>query len=301
MRAFLVALPFAAALNIQGTRRDFFSKSAAVAGAACVSPVLPAHAAGPDYAGAKSELMSIIKTDENLGPTMLRLAWHSSGTYDKMSKTGGSGGGTIRFKEELAHGGNAGLDKMVARLEPVHNKFPDVSYADLYTLAGVTALEAAGLKMDWRAGRVDAMSPDAVTPDGRLPDADKGKPSDTIKALRMDVFYRMGFDDREIVALSGAHALGRCHPDASGYSGPWSPTPTLLNNAYFNLLLNVPWTLKEWNGPMQFEDPTGKLMMLPSDIALIQDKKWKGYVKEYAAHGYAAHGCSHSPWTWLTQ
>ena len=98
----------------------------------------------------------------------------------------------------------------------------------------------------------------------------------------MDVFYRMGFNDREIVALSGAHALGRCHPDASGYSGPWSPSPTILNNAYYNLLLNVPWTIKEWSGPMQFEDPTGKLMMLPSDLVLVQDSKFRPYVKEYA-------------------
>ena len=91
-----------------------------------------------------------------------------SGTYDKMSQTGGSGGGTIRFKEELMHGGNAGLDKMVAKLEPIKQQFPDISYADLYTLAGVTAIEAAGgPKVPWRAGRVDAMDPSAVTPDGR--------------------------------------------------------------------------------------------------------------------------------------
>jgi len=55
-------------------------------------------------------------------------------------------------------------------------------------------------------------------PDGRLPDADKGCMKDTVQHLR-DIFYRMGFDDREIVALSGAHALGRCHTDASGYWG----------------------------------------------------------------------------------
>ena len=124
----------------------------------------------------------------------------------------------------------------------------------------------------------------AVTPDGRLPDASKGNdPQKTSAALRNDVFYRMGFNDREIVALSGAHALGRCHPDASGYSGPWTPTPTRITNGYFSLLVNVPWTIKEWDGPMQFEDPSGKLMMLPSDIALIQDKKWRPIVKEYAA------------------
>lgn len=50
------------------------------------------------------------------------------------------------------------------------------------------------------------------------------------------VFGRMGFGDREIVALSGAHALGRCHATASGYVGPWTPSPTTFNNLYFVLL-----------------------------------------------------------------
>ena len=270
IRAILILLPIVSGLRVPTVnRRDMLSKSAVLAGATCASPLLPAYAAAPDYAGAKASIQEFIKADENVGPTLLRLAWHSSGTYDKIAKNGGSGGGTIRFKEELAHGGNAGLDKMVALLEPVHNKYPDISYADLYTLAGATALEAAGLKVPWKAGRVDQPVA-AVTPDGRLPAADKGAPSDTIKALKFDVFYRMGFNDQEIVALSGAHALGRCHPDASGYSGPWTPTPTKLTTGYYNLLLSAPWTLKEWDGPMQFEDPSGKLMMLPSDIALLQ-------------------------------
>jgi cytochrome c peroxidase len=43
------------------------------------------------------------------GPTIVRLAWHCSGTYDKDARDGGSAGGTIRFKNELAHGANAGL------------------------------------------------------------------------------------------------------------------------------------------------------------------------------------------------
>ena len=65
-------------------------------------------------------------------------AWHSSGTYDKMSKDGGSGRGTIRFKEELVHGGNAGLDTTaVVWMEDVKKKYGDsLSYADLYTLGG---------------------------------------------------------------------------------------------------------------------------------------------------------------------
>lgn len=247
------SLVLLAALIVEGlrvptisSRRDVLSRTAAIGAASCAAPLLPSHAVTtPDYAGAKAALKDLIATDENLGPTMVRLAWHSSGTYDRMSKTGGSGGGTIRFKEELAHGGNAGLDKMVAKLEPIKSKFPDVSYADLYVLAGATAIEAAGVKVPFKAGRVDALDPSAVTPDGRLPDASKGNdPQKTAAALRKDVFYRMGFDDKEIVVLSGAHALGRCHPDASGYSGPWNPTPFLLNNNYYKLLVNEAWTIK---------------------------------------------------------
>ena len=112
----LVAVASGLRVPAPTSRREVFTRSAALAGAAWLSPILPAFAA-TDYAGVKGALMDLIKEDENLGPTMVRLAWHSSGTYDKMSKTGGSGGGTIRFKEELAHGGNAGLDKMVAKLE----------------------------------------------------------------------------------------------------------------------------------------------------------------------------------------
>ena len=281
----LLALPLASALRVTPqapkTRREWLQ----LAGAA--SAALPfagrVEAAAPDYAGAKEALKVMVAEDPNLIGTFLRLAWHSSGTYDTMTKTGGSGGGTIRFKEELAHGGNAGLSVIVDKLEPLHAKFAGVSYADIYTLGGKVAIEAAqGPTIPWKAGRVDALTPDAVTPDGRLPDADKGSPDKTIAALRMEVFYRMGFNDQEIVALSGAHALGRCHPEASGYSGPWTPTPTILNNGYYNLLLSLPWTLKEWDGPMQFEDPSGKLMMLPSDMALLQDKKFRAYVKMYA-------------------
>jgi hypothetical protein len=55
-----------------------------------------------------------------------------------MTRTGGSEKGTIRFKEELAHPANAGLDLAVTWLEPLHVKYAaqGLSYADLYTLAG---------------------------------------------------------------------------------------------------------------------------------------------------------------------
>lgn len=83
------------------------------------------------------------------------------------------------------------------------------------------------------------------TPDGRLPDATQG--SDHLR----NIFGRMGFNDQEIVALSGAHALGRCHTDRSGFDGPWTFSPTILTNEYFRLLVEEKWQWKKWNGPKQ--------------------------------------------------
>jgi cytochrome c peroxidase len=110
---------------------------------------------------------------------------------------------------------------MVARnhLEPIKAQFPWITYSDLWTLAGVCALqEMGGPTIPWRPGRADKdMS--ACTPDGRLPDGAKGA-----RHVR-DIFYRMGFSDQEIVALCGAHALGRCHSDRSGFKGVRIPLP----------------------------------------------------------------------------
>lgn len=201
-----------------------------------------------------------------------------------MSKTGGSQGGTIRFKEELAHGANAGLDLAVAWLEPLYKKYnrnTDLTYADLYTLAGVVAIETlGGPKVDWRAGRQDSVDVSTVTPDGRLPEADKGSPAKTAEGLRQ-VFGRMGFNDQEIVALSGAHALGRCHATASGYVGPWTFTPNSFNNQYFVLLKGLKWTPGVKTSKFQYTDPSGKLMMLPSDLVLLEDAGFAKFVDVY--------------------
>jgi len=193
----------------------------------------------------------------------------------------------FRFKEELAHGGNAGLDKMVATLEPVKQANPKMTYADLYTLAGAVAIkELGGPSVPWRAGRVDSMTPSDVTPDGRLPGADNGSFSKDADHLR-NIFYRMGFNDQEIVALSGAHALGRCHADASGFVGPWTPTPTTFNNLYFSLLKNAEWEEGCLKGETcknhQYRNVGAQtLMMLPTDIALIKDPSFNKYVSIYA-------------------
>jgi len=98
----------------------------------------------------------------------------------------------------------------------------------------------------------------------------------------------MGFNDKEIVVLSGGHALGRCHEDRSGYTGPWTNAPTTFSNEFYRLLLEEKWKPKkthkggEWKGPTQYEDKTGTLMMLPTDLALVKDPKMKIYVEEYA-------------------
>ena len=134
----------------------------------------------------------------------------------------------------------------------------------------------SGPAIPWRPGRQDREVA-ACTPDGRLPDGSKEQ-----SHLRA-IFGRMGFDDREIVALSGAHALGRCHPDRSGFDGPWDFSPTTMTNEYFKLLINEKWEWKKWNGPKQYTDATTKtLMMLPTDMALIKDKAFKPHAERYA-------------------
>jgi hypothetical protein len=66
----------------------------------------------------------------------------------------------------------------------------------------------------------------------RLPDADKGAPCTNVAHIR-SIFGRMGFNDREMVALIGAHAIGRCHTDASGYWGPWTRAETTFSNEFY--------------------------------------------------------------------
>ncbi|KAI8934257.1 heme peroxidase [Plenodomus lindquistii] len=215
--------------------------------------------------------------DGSYGPVLLRLAWHASGTYDKLTNTGGSNGATMRFAPEGDHGANAGLAAARDFLEPVKQAFPWISYSDLWILAGVCAIqEMQGPKIPYRAGRTDR-DVSFCTPDGRLPDASKDRSH--IRAI----FGRMGFDDKAMVALSGAHALGRCHTDRSGYDGPWTFSPTTLTNDYFKLLIEEKWAYKKWNGPKQFEDvKTKSLMMLPTDMEIVKDKSFRKYAELYA-------------------
>jgi len=65
--------------------------------------------------------------------------------------------------------------------------------------------------------------------------------------------------------------------------GPWTTKPLRFDNEYFVNLLHRTWKLREWDGPLQFEDEeSGTLMMLPSDIALTDDSIMRAMVVEYA-------------------
>ncbi|CAI0557718.1 unnamed protein product [Linum tenue] len=82
-----------------------------------------------------------------------------------------------------------------------------------------------------------------------------------------DVFYRMGLSDKEIVALSGGHTLGRAHPERSGFDGPWTKEPLKFDNSYFVELL---------------KGETEGLLKLPTDNALLDDPAFRPFVDLYA-------------------
>jgi cytochrome c peroxidase len=91
----------------------------------------------------------------------------------------------MRYEPESAHGANAGLAVARQRLEAVKAKHPGISYSDLWSLAGVVAVqEMGGPDIPWRPGRRDADSAGRCTPDGRLPDATKKAARECGGALR---------------------------------------------------------------------------------------------------------------------
>jgi len=237
---------------------------------------------GVDYDAVRKAIVERLD-DENWddgswGPVFVRLAWHSSGTFCKSNNQGGgSEGATMRFSPECDFGANAGLEHARKYLQPVKDQFPNLSYADLWILAGYVAIEEmGGPRIPFKGGRRDAKSAESCPPDGRLPDAD----GDAAHVRK--IFNRMGFNDQEIVALvGGGHALGRCHTDRSGYKGPWTRAPTTFSNEYFRELLENTWTKKKWNGPEQFEDPTGDLMMLPADMVMRDDPEFRKWCEIY--------------------
>lgn len=191
----------------------------------------------------------------------------------------------MRYEAEGGDPANAGLQHGRAFLEPIKEKHPWITYSDLWTLAGVVAIKAmGGPAIPWQGGRTDLVDDSKVPPRGRLPDGAQG--ADHLRFI----FYRMGFNDQEIVALTGGHNLGRCHADRSGFEGPWVNNPTRFSNAFYKLLLNLEWKPRQLaSGMSQFvyvdpdaEEDEEPLMMLPTDMALKTDPAFRPWVEKYA-------------------
>ncbi|KAF2220848.1 putative cytochrome c peroxidase [Elsinoe ampelina] len=239
-----------------------------------------------DFEAVRKDIAALLHQPEyddgSAGPVLVRLAWHSAGTYDASTDTGGTNGAGMRYEAEGGDPANAGLQHARVFLEPVKASHPWITYSDLWVLGGIVAIqEMGGPGIPFLPGRTDFVDDSKLPPRGRLPDGAKG--ADHVR----HVFYRMGFSDQEIVALSGAHNLGRCHNDRSGFEGAWVPNPTRFSNSYFKLMMSLQWKEKVLdNGVRQFvhvdEDLGEELMMLPSDLALLHDEGFRPWVELYA-------------------
>lgn len=216
-------------------------------------------------------------------PILVRLGWHDAGTYNKNIEEWpqrGGANGSLRFEIELKHAANAGLVNALKLLRPIKDKYSGVTYADLFQLASATAIEeTGGPKLPMKYGRVDVSGPEQCPEEGRLPAAGPPSPADHLR----EVFYRMGLNDKEIVALSGAHTLGRSRPDRSGWGKPetnytkegpgapggqsWTVQWLKFDNSYFK-------DIKE----RKDED----LLVLPTDAALFDDPSFRVYAEKYA-------------------
>ncbi|MGB8943639.1 MAG: catalase/peroxidase HPI [Streptomyces sp.] len=181
----------------------------------------------------------------NYGPLMIRMAWHSAGTYRISDGRGGAGAGQQRFAPLNSWPDNASLDKARRLLWPVKKKYgKNLSWADLLVLTGNVALESMGLKtFGFGGGRADVWEPDEdvywgpetdwlgderYTGDRELenplgavqmgliyvnPEGPNGTP-DPIAAARdiRETFRRMAMNDEETVALiAGGHTFGKTH------------------------------------------------------------------------------------------
>ena len=217
-----------------------------------------------DLAEVKRDIEEVLTTSQewwpadfgHYGPLIIRMAWHSAGTYRQNDGRGGAGSGQQRFAPLNSWPDNVGLDKGRRLLWPVKKKYgKSLSWADLMILAGNVALGSMGFKtFGFGGGRVDAWEPDAdvywgpetewladarykgerdldnplaavqmgliyVNPEGPLGEPDPLKSAVDIR----ETFARMAMNDEETVALiAGGHTFGKTHgaADPAKYVGP---------------------------------------------------------------------------------
>ena len=189
------------------------------------------------------------------GPLLIRMAWHSAGTYRIDDGRGGAGAGTLRFAPLNSWPDNANLDKARRLLWPIKKKYGrKISWADLMIFAGNCALESMGFKtLGFAGGREDVWEPEAEiywgSEDSWLEDARYSgdrELEEPLAAVQMGLIYvnpegpngvpdplaaagdiretfrRMAMNDEETVALiAGGHTFGKSHGAvAPDYIGP---------------------------------------------------------------------------------
>ncbi|GGR88204.1 catalase-peroxidase [Streptomyces aureoverticillatus] len=206
-----------------------------------------------DLPAVKRDIAEVLTTSQdwwpadfgNYGPLMIRMAWHSAGTYRISDGRGGAGAGQQRFAPLNSWPDNVSLDKARRLLWPVKKKYgKNISWADLMILTGNVALETMGFKtFGFAGGREDVWEPEEdvywgpetewlgdarYTGDRELenplgavqmgliyvnPEGPNGNP-DPIAAARdiRETFRRMAMNDEETVALiAGGHTFGKTH------------------------------------------------------------------------------------------
>ncbi len=205
-----------------------------------------------DLKALKKDIEKVLTTSQDWWPAdwghygglMIRMAWHSAGTYRVHDGRGGADGGQQRFEPLNSWPDNVSLDKARRLLWPVKQKYGrNVSWADLMILSGNVALESMGFKTlgfaggrtnDWEADQVywgaetEMLSNKERYKDGPLekplaavqmgliyvnPEGPNGN-SDPLSAAQdmRESFGRMAMNDEEIVALvAGGHTLGKAH------------------------------------------------------------------------------------------
>ena len=206
-----------------------------------------------DLAAVKQDIAEVLTTSQewwpadfgHYGPLMIRMAWHSAGTYRISDGRGGAGAGQQRFAPLNSWPDNVSLDKARRLLWPVKKKYGrKLSWADLIVLTGNVALESMGFKtFGFGGGREDVWEPEddvywgpetewlddkRYTGDRELeeplgavqmgliyvnPEGPNGNP-DPLAAARdiRETFRRMAMNDEETVALiAGGHTFGKTH------------------------------------------------------------------------------------------
>ena len=206
-----------------------------------------------DLAAIKKDLYELMTTSQDWWPAdwghygglMIRMAWHSAGTYRMGDGRGGAGSGSQRLAPLNSWPDNANLDKARRLLWPIKQKYGrQISWADLMILAGNCALESMGFKtFGFGGGRTDVWEPEediywgaedkwlgdqrysgkrdlenplAAVQMGLIyvnPEGPNGEPIPAESAHDVrQTFARMAMNDEETVALvAGGHTFGKCH------------------------------------------------------------------------------------------